>query len=325
MTPKPRVVQAFRSMKEIGISDEKVKPVLKKLLKLYEKNWELIESENYRVLADAIFEEEDSKLSNPKNGRTCDESINEEGSMTDELVRPLKRTRLKRLKTQEGLASSSHPVGSSYVAETFLKEPKVEDKLLPGSLQQKSLQSNVVNMRTEIQPASPGPASPQLHPPSPVPVLSDHNSGRDKGKQTVQPRPNYKGKEPMSPHVVSKGTGPERVSVAFRIRDPAPEPSIIPKKTVTNNHALIIPMEEPFADDVPQDEVPVAVIHPAEIAGASASASVSARHTSCELATDPDEIPSALEIASSPPGEVQISVSYNYALGRPNFQLPNVD
>ncbi|XP_039043783.1 uncharacterized protein LOC120183061 [Hibiscus syriacus] len=80
-------------------------------------------------------------------------------------------------------------------------------------------------------------------------------------------------------------------------------------------------MEESFANDVPQDEVPIAVIHPdtlsggdffvgdfsIEIAGADVSASVSARYTSCELATDPDEIPSALEIASSPPGEVQIS------------------
>ncbi|KAE8679649.1 Histone-lysine N-methyltransferase SUVR4 [Hibiscus syriacus] len=251
MTPNPRVVQAFRSMKEIGISDEKVKPVLKKLLKLYDRNWELIESENYRILADAIFEEEDSKQ---------EESFDEEGSMTDELLRPLKRTRLK---TQEGLASSSHPIDSSNVAETILKELKVEDELIPRSLQQKSLESNVVNMRTEIQPASP-----QLQPPSPVPVLSDH-SGRDKGKQKVQTRPNYKGKEPMSPHVASKGTGPENVSVALRIKDPAPEPI--------------------------------------EIAGASASASVSERHTSCELATDPDEIPSELEIASSPLGEMQIS------------------
>ena len=65
MAPNPRVGQAFCAMKEIGISEEKVKPVLKKLLKLYEKKWELIESENYRVLADAIFDEEDSKVHFP--------------------------------------------------------------------------------------------------------------------------------------------------------------------------------------------------------------------------------------------------------------------
>lgn len=59
MAPNPRVISAFRAMKSIGISEDKVKPVLKNLLKLYEKNWELIEEENYRALADAIFEQQD--------------------------------------------------------------------------------------------------------------------------------------------------------------------------------------------------------------------------------------------------------------------------
>ncbi|MBA0763971.1 hypothetical protein Gotri_013360 [Gossypium trilobum] len=338
MAPNPRVVQAFRTMKEIGISEEKVKPVLKKLLKLYDKNWELIESENYRVLADAIFEEEDSK-----------EDIDEEGSTPVELVRPLKRARLKN---QEGLATCSHTNGSSNVAGTLLKEPKVEEnEIPPASLQHRSLQSNVGNIRTEILPASPGPVCPQ--PPSHAPV-SPHHSGRDKGKQIVEPRPNYKGKEPMSPHVASKGKDPERASVALRIKDPAPEPGIIPNNRVSATQALIIPKEEPFTDDMPQDEVPLAVIQPdslsgrdlpigdfsteksnwleppeslhaAEIAGSSASASGSERHTSCEHATVPDEIPSILEIASSQLGEVTISLSYNSALGGPNFQLPSID
>ncbi|KAB2018424.1 hypothetical protein ERO13_D08G209900v2 [Gossypium hirsutum] len=328
MAPNPRVVQAFRTMKEIGISEEKVKPVLKKLLKLYDKNWELIESENYRVLADAIFEEEDSKVSEPKKSTAHDqEDIDEEGSTPVELVRPLKRARLKN---QEGLATCSHTNGSSNVAGTLLKEPKVEEnEIPPASLQHRSLQSNVGNIRTEIMPASPGPVCPQ--PPSHAPV-SPHHSGRDKGKQIVEPRPNYKGKEPMSPHVASKGKGPERASVALRIKDPAPEPGIIPNNRVSATQALIIPKEEPFTDDMPQDEVPLAVIQPdslsgrdfpigdfsteksnwleppeslhaAEIAGSSASASGSERHTSCEHATVPDEIPSILEIASSQLGE----------------------
>ncbi|TYI70590.1 hypothetical protein E1A91_D08G232500v1 [Gossypium mustelinum] len=328
MAPNPRVVQAFRTMKEIGISEEKVKPVLKKLLKLYDKNWELIESENYRVLADAIFEEEDSKVSEPKKSTAHDqEDIDEEGSTPVELVRPLKRARLKN---QEGLATCSHTNGSSNVAGTLLKEPKVEEnEIPPASLQHRSLQSNVGNIRTEILPASPGPVCPQ--PPSHAPV-SHHHSGRDKGKQIVEPRPNYKGKEPMSPHVASKGKGPERASVALRIKDPAPEPGIIPNNRVSATQALIIPKEEPFTDDMPQDEVPLAVIQPdslsgrdlpigdfsteksnwleppeslhaAEIAGSSASASGSERHTSCEHATVPDEIPSILEIASSQLGE----------------------
>lgn len=62
MAPNPRVAKAFRAMKDIGISDDKVKPVLKSLLKLYDKNWELIEEENYRVLADAIFDNEEVQV-----------------------------------------------------------------------------------------------------------------------------------------------------------------------------------------------------------------------------------------------------------------------
>ncbi|KAK6144249.1 hypothetical protein DH2020_021069 [Rehmannia glutinosa] len=53
--------KAFKAMKSLGICAETVKPVLKRLLKLYDRNWELIEDDNYRTLADAIFECEDDK------------------------------------------------------------------------------------------------------------------------------------------------------------------------------------------------------------------------------------------------------------------------
>lgn len=62
MAPNPKVVSAFRAMRVLGISEEKVKPVLKNLLKLYDKNWELIEEENYRALADAIFDQEETQV-----------------------------------------------------------------------------------------------------------------------------------------------------------------------------------------------------------------------------------------------------------------------
>lgn len=56
---EPKVRKAFRAMIGLGIQLEVVKPVLKKLLKLYDGNWELIEEDNYRTLADAIFELDD--------------------------------------------------------------------------------------------------------------------------------------------------------------------------------------------------------------------------------------------------------------------------
>lgn len=58
-----RARKAFNAMKSIGIRPNKVKPVLKNLLKLYNRNWELIEEDNYRTLADAIFEHENDEVS----------------------------------------------------------------------------------------------------------------------------------------------------------------------------------------------------------------------------------------------------------------------
>ncbi|GAB4835471.1 hypothetical protein Ancab_000380 [Ancistrocladus abbreviatus] len=57
----PRVSRAFNAMQALGIPPKQVKPVLKELLKLYGNSWEFIEAENYRVLADAIFESKDDK------------------------------------------------------------------------------------------------------------------------------------------------------------------------------------------------------------------------------------------------------------------------
>lgn len=62
MAPSAKVKAAFQAMRDIGISETKTKPVLKKLYKLFDKNWDAIEQENYRVLADAIFEYEENEV-----------------------------------------------------------------------------------------------------------------------------------------------------------------------------------------------------------------------------------------------------------------------
>lgn len=64
MAPRhnPRIIKAFRSMKEYGFSEDVVKPVLKNLFKVFDKNWEFIEDESYRVLIDAIIEAEEGKV-----------------------------------------------------------------------------------------------------------------------------------------------------------------------------------------------------------------------------------------------------------------------
>uniref|UniRef100_A0A7N0U8S0 SET domain-containing protein n=1 Tax=Kalanchoe fedtschenkoi TaxID=63787 RepID=A0A7N0U8S0_KALFE len=100
MPPNPRVVMAFRAMKELGIAEDAVKPVLKDLLRAYEKNWELIEEDNYRVLADAIFDQEDNK----KVDQTKIPEINNVNNVVEDVRKPdeFRRTSKKfRLKYQD--------------------------------------------------------------------------------------------------------------------------------------------------------------------------------------------------------------------------------
>lgn len=66
MAPIPaKAMAALNAMKAIGISMQTAKPVLKNLLKVYDNNWEYIEAENYRVLADAILDMQESQTKVP--------------------------------------------------------------------------------------------------------------------------------------------------------------------------------------------------------------------------------------------------------------------
>ncbi|KAF9600177.1 hypothetical protein IFM89_005001 [Coptis chinensis] len=56
MAEVPRHKKAFIAMRALGVDDKTTETLLKNLLKVY-KNWEPIEEENYRVLADVIFED----------------------------------------------------------------------------------------------------------------------------------------------------------------------------------------------------------------------------------------------------------------------------
>ncbi|KAI3835542.1 hypothetical protein MKW92_034641, partial [Papaver armeniacum] len=59
--PNPKALAAFKAMRALGIPAETIKPNLKKLYNLYDKNWSLIEEDNYRALADFIFESQEEE------------------------------------------------------------------------------------------------------------------------------------------------------------------------------------------------------------------------------------------------------------------------
>ncbi|XP_059432571.1 probable inactive histone-lysine N-methyltransferase SUVR2 isoform X4 [Corylus avellana] len=308
MAPNPRVAAAFRAMRDIGIKEDKVKPVLKRLLKLYEKNWELIEEENYRALADAIFEEEDNVVVEQKKKckSTDEDDLEEEAQTQDEPERPLKRLR----RGQGGPGSSSVNACNNSLGGSPLKRPKVEEgEPLDPCLQQRP-QEMTEKPQSILKPIAP------------------QHGTVNKGKQPLLPQIASPGKRSMS----------ERASHVC-IREPIVEQGIVllSKQKVPDTHLLIKPKDEPFTDDmltadVPDYEVPIAVIHPAPPSKVGSSvgndsvenhgpeipasqrlaegngidgilASSSERGTNCKLATIPEESPPALEIASSPLGE----------------------
>lgn len=53
---------ALKFAKSLGFTVEKVKPVVRNLLKLYENNWEFIEEDNYKALLDALLESDDGPV-----------------------------------------------------------------------------------------------------------------------------------------------------------------------------------------------------------------------------------------------------------------------
>ncbi|MCD7467422.1 hypothetical protein HAX54_004843 [Datura stramonium] len=348
MPSNPRVVKAFRAMKDIGISQEKVKPVLKSLLKLYDKNWELIEEENYRALADAIFEKEEAEATESKKPENTEqEEVLEEETVDDEPERPLKRLRLRQ---QEVQASSSANNSSSISAGTSFK--KVEEQAeLPGTNSQGCSQGHQLNNRS---------AAAESHP---IPYLT---YVRNKGKQPVSPnnadrlennansRQNHlKGKETQTPQITSrdKGLVLGKPSHASNLKEPKTEPDIelSQKQKMLGTRAFIKPKDEP------QFEVPIAVIHPelsnnkgssngnasrkqpetsetsaaelrrGRVADKDIPTSSNGMATSHELVKAQTGCYYNLDIASSTFGEVKVSIDYDAALGRSDFHLPSLE
>ncbi|XP_050225811.1 histone-lysine N-methyltransferase SUVR4-like isoform X3 [Mercurialis annua] len=56
-----RALNAFKAAEALGIHREEVKPILKNLLSVFDRNWELIEADNYRALIDAYFDSKENK------------------------------------------------------------------------------------------------------------------------------------------------------------------------------------------------------------------------------------------------------------------------
>ncbi|KAK9944999.1 hypothetical protein M0R45_010532 [Rubus argutus] len=364
MSRNPQVRKAFAAMSAIGISEEQVKPVLKNLLRLYDKDWSLIEAEEYRALADAIFEAEDAKAAAEK--KKCNnydqEDMEAESQPHHERERPL--TRLRSRSQDEGSSQKKKSPNDELVdnieEEFSVPHPPLKRLRLQNHEHQVSTSSNTCN------PASGGTLL--IRPKVEADELLDTRSPQQPQDTLQSPESRGELQPPISPPsgIINKGKQPlisksmalegksssERSSHGVRFKETVVGPGIIllPKQNV-DSLALIKPKDEPFTDDMAQDEVPIAVILPdqSDKEGATGnqhdepvasqeresrndiSGLSDERSMNCELTTIPEGSPSNLgesscvEVASSPSGEVKLSLSYSSAVGRPGFHMPSLD
>ncbi|MED6181242.1 hypothetical protein PIB30_017633 [Stylosanthes scabra] len=200
MAPNPNVKAAFRAMAALGISESQVKPVLKKLLKLYDKNWALIEEENYRALADAIFEDVENQVPDPKkvpeqkkkkkNVHEEEMEYEEEAEMNLELCRPLKRVRLRGQESQ-----SLHPTTSC--SPTLATSPSKQSEVHPSPAQ-----DVIVDKGKQ-------PVSPQLNPRRRRLISESERASRSvpSKEPTAKPEPSSVGGSSMKKNAAGKQNG----------------------------------------------------------------------------------------------------------------------
>lgn len=151
--------------------------------------------------------------------------------MEEELPLPHQRERpLKRLrKSHEGQVSPFPNSCNPMLGDTSSVRPKVEKDGLLGTRSPQQLRDITRSPESRAELQQP---------------ISPHIGNKNKGKQPVMSKP-------LAPH----GVRFKELVVA--------EPGIIllPKQNV-NTHQLLKPKDEPFTDDMAQDEVPIAAILP---------------------------------------------------------------
>ncbi|XP_017229776.1 probable inactive histone-lysine N-methyltransferase SUVR2 [Daucus carota subsp. sativus] len=250
MAPNPRVLKAFRAMKAIGILEDKVKPVLKDLLKLYDKNWEHIEEENYRALADAILERDEMEAASEKN-KNLGNSNDDENLEHDEPDRPLKRLRLKH---QDNHLSSSLIDGSPDLGVGEFKKPKVEaDEASAREITNPEPQS------VSLQPLAKDKGKQPVSSEAGAPVISvpSHSSlirSKDKGKEPLLPEDTPKDFRLFSERSSSHGV---------TIREPKVDAVIsLPPKKVPNGYALTKLNDSSSIDEKLHADVAATAVHP---------------------------------------------------------------
>ncbi|XP_010936035.1 probable inactive histone-lysine N-methyltransferase SUVR2 [Elaeis guineensis] len=281
MAPIPeRALVALKAMKAIGFPMHVAKPVLKNLLKLYDNNWEYIEAENYRVLADAILDAQESKDVAPKNKIIDDDSSGRHNDVLASDEPGPYRTSLRIRQDDDQLTPSMYH--SDVTGESLLKRQKLEAYASPeihSERRRAELCSSQSNLRSKaVQPISPQPSlrqdmtediSPQPSHPSerggPIsPQINCRETRVSSHAHQAAPVQADSGSL-LKTYRLGRQPAHENPGNAVHFKEPKIEPGteVLQKNdTADQCMAFIRPKDEPYDDDSVGFETPIAMIYP---------------------------------------------------------------
>ncbi|RDY01251.1 Histone-lysine N-methyltransferase SUVR4, partial [Mucuna pruriens] len=275
MAPNPRVVKAYDAMRSLGIYDKDVKSVLKKLLQLYDRKWELIEEDNYRTLIDAYFE-------------------------------------LKEDKQAEGKRKA--PI--SYLNG---ERPKQKLHLVDGDDQVSSPNNSIQGLSVQDPDMPPKTFKQEVIKPSQTSIGDMEPTTSSQALQTLSSEVEMFSTLPCTA-ARDRKLGPEKTSAAGHCEDPIDEPSNphIRRKNISSNRHQNELM-------IPRAEKPKLHLGPASTSYNALYQIVHKKDGSSACNNNNRTQKGNINIASSPFGEVKISLNCDAALGQPNFHIPDLD
>ncbi|ONK63915.1 uncharacterized protein A4U43_C07F20230 [Asparagus officinalis] len=305
MPPPPRARTALQAMKSIGFSSKEAAPILRKLLEVYENNWEYIEDNDYQVLIDSILEAQEAKASTTKQNAVAGDDPEHS------------RKRIRKLSENP----STSTLATDCSGETLLKKPKLEADVSP----EEQLGGIIAD-----------PVRLQVDDTGRIDVASSQFGNRQKMTEPTSAEPSFsskKAEQNLSPVNRRETRASSRAQKTSSLEENAEH--LMPgrdKTSASGRSRNSIYLKEPKTE--PDDEYQQSQVQ-ANVAEALAAQRTQAtdkgkRKDSSSSGvrlengnTSHDASPSTIDIASSYTGAVKLQFSFK--TDHPDFSAPSVD
>ncbi|KAL5712021.1 [histone H3]-lysine(4) N-trimethyltransferase [Ranunculus cassubicifolius] len=370
MSQNERADKATKAMEDIGIVRKTARHVLKSLWQLYEGNWDFIEAENYRALADAIFDyqEEEVKKENKRKDTELSNEDEPQIKRSRSTQPPYESTpQLNRKNSMQSgnMASFRGGCSNSFLASTpnNHKPPQnnTRTEVEPNPVLFRKPSQNPVLFRIPSQDRQTHPRQDTTGVSRSSPWSSRTRYGSAPGQESQRstedhlPHRGVSGssqwsntagcgsvlgqelQRPTEEHLshrakgkrhTSQQNGSGKVSVGLSFKEPKIEHGEVIVHSSSSNNAFNDHSTEPSIGNDENLELAL-VVHPLsqypsamEDEKNEANGISPASHSTGRIS---ENSYSNFEIAASPLGEVNISLSCSSSAGRADFHMPSLD